>query len=116
MASEFLYVIDPEKKIYWCKKTIEIVVKKSIVLTFDTTYYNKLEEDLIIYMIKRYPYVREKGRIYIKENNINLFKDIISFCNNCNDARCLLLYSKNIKNNLLASDKQNFLFIRLYNK
>lgn len=110
---DFLYGIEPAKHNTMLEKNIiKKLVKMDLILTFDILKYDTNESNLILYLVAKYKYTKQNGRIYIVDKNDIVLKDIMLFCNRTN-IQNVLLYSKNIKNNILATDKENSLFIRL---
>lgn len=115
VMQDFIYIIKTglfdEQTRYIAKK----LEKNGSIITFDTTKtkLNKKTVRLINYIISMYQYIEEDNRIYIRGNYNEIFKNIILFCSK-NSVDEFLVYSKNIKNNLLDIDKNNSAFVKIY--
>ncbi len=91
---------------------IQKLKKLNLICTFDIQKFNIPEKNLIRHLTTKYSYKKSVERLYIEGDFINLFKDIISFCN-MSETKYLVLYSKGLKNNSVSTDLENSLFIRL---
>lgn len=112
--NDFIYLIDTKDPSKLSKYVIEKIIKNSLILTFDILRYNKWDKILIEYIINKYWYVEENDRIYLTGDSFCILDDMTSFCNK-NNIGYLLLYTKNVKNNILDTDKHNSVFIRARN-
>lgn len=117
---DFIYIIKTNQFDDSSKNIIKNLEEIGTILTFDITNRNKRWRDiretfLENKIMSKYQYIEENNRIYVKGKYDMIFRDIISFCDE-NNIENILVYSKNMKNNLVNYDKNNSAFVKIREK